>query len=1155
MYDDASLYYSFNPSAQPQQEKSQLPKHKRKQSVLERPNEDNQADTGRVDRLVDGFEATQELVGPPEATLTRRAQSYSDFHDAVKAILGQDIPSEGAAREIAKDDANTEGKDITSELDFADWYNGLEHELLDSSHDDYTNYYKQLEMSQSHLDTLLLDTSSTLDLLASLTSSFKDVESQTTIFQRQCSGLLDEQTRITRLADNLDSNLKYYSYLEPVTRRLNAPGAEYMAAHPKQREAATYQSRYRSLMTRGLTLIRVHFVGALREIASDVSRRIADRQLNDTTNSALLYAKFRFGASELKEIAQEIRKRAVVPVGAEPGAEAEYQSLMNELYTSYSATRGRLVIPLARKKIADIALAPSTSKELVSFARSSIGYTRGVCSDEYELWREWFEGETGLYDFLESVCEPLYDHLRPRIIHETQLLKLCELCTLLQTRYIHDQDEEAEPMEADQFDFSLLIHTALEDAQTRLVFRAQAILRDEIERYKPKKEELDYPSRNRQVSLSGTKSQRPRATSGRKGSNAEPTTPMPKTPMVVEQSDSPNGRWGFDTEAAFQGWYPTLRKAIWLLSRIYRLVNSTVFDDLAHNIVHQTTNSLKHASTLVTQRTHNTSADGRLFLIKHLLVLKQQIVAFDIEYVTPDVSFDFSGVTNTFWELRERGGLFDPRNLWRIMGGGLLPKVVENMLDAKVELDGSLRTVINDLTSEFASRISKPVDASATAKKGFDAVQAVNVIQKIAEKEVPVLRRKLDEYLDDVRTKETLAAAVQDQVIQNYETFYDIYTAEKRSNGKQVSKKGKGRDDEAWDPDMFTEWAGSVFRVRNEIAVLKRVSMGHQNILTLVDYFETMNNLYLVTDLALGGELFDRICRKGSYYESDAADLIRATLSAVAYLHDHGIVHRDLKPENLLFRTPEDNADLLIADFGLSRIMDEEAFHVLTTTCGTPGYMAPEIFKKTGHGKPVDVWAIGVITYFLLCGYTPFDRDSNLEEMQAILVADYSFTPLEYWRSVSLSAREFIKRCLTIDPQQRMTAHEALSHPFVDEMARQQRGESAKGGGDLLPVIKKNFNARRTLHAAIDTIRAINKLREGGAAGLMEGAMSQQPKVKQQENGDERKLNDGNFTGQGGNRMEIDSRGNARGQTGEQIREQQRRVEETSRGLWGQAKG
>jgi len=326
-------------------------------------------------------------------------------------------------------------------------------------------------------------------------------------------------------------------------------------------------------MTRGLTLIRVHFVGALREIASDVSRRIADKQLNDTTMSALLYAKFRFGASELKEVAQEIRKRAVLPLGTEPGEEAEYQSLMNELYTSYSATRGRLVIPLARKKIADIAMAPSTSKELVSFARSAIGYTRGVCSDEYELWREWFEGEDGIYDFLESVCEPLYDHLRPRIIHEVQILRLCELCTLLQTRYMHDQDEEAEPIDTNQFDFALLIHEALEEAQTRLVFRAQAILRDEIERYKPKKEEVDYPARNRQVLLLGTKSKGPAATHGRKGSAAEPTTPMPKTPMVVEESDSPNGRWGFDTEAAFQGWYPTLQKAIWLLSRIYRLVN------------------------------------------------------------------------------------------------------------------------------------------------------------------------------------------------------------------------------------------------------------------------------------------------------------------------------------------------------------------------------------------------------------------------------------------------------------------------------------------------------------------------------------------------------------------------------------------------------
>ncbi|KIV99872.1 hypothetical protein, variant [Verruconis gallopava] len=352
--------------------------------------------------------------------------------------------------------------------------------------------------------------------------------------------------------------------------------------------------------------------------------------------------------------------------------------------------------------------------------------------------------------------------------------------------------------------------------------------------------------------------------------------------------------------------------------------------------------------------------------------------------------------------------------------------------------------------------------------------------------------------------------------------------------------------------------------------------MGHQNILTLVDYFETMNNLYLVTDLALGGELFDRICRKGSYYESDAADLIRATLSAVAYLHDHGIVHRDLKPENLLFRTPEDNADLLIADFGLSRIMDEEQFHVLTTTCGTPSYMAPEIFNKSGHGKPVDIWAIGVITYFLLCGYTPFDRDSNLEEMQAIMIADYSFTPVEYWRDVSETARDFIRRCLTIDPHARMTAHEALNHPWIREedvaAPKAKSAESKDGKVDLLPTVRKNFNARLKLHAAIDTIRAINQLRAGQAAAtMMNGAKSAEPErgqpgpplpaqPKEEMEGLE-------ATGELGStdvsqaaeaaaksaqdRMDIDPRGHGRGQTEEQIKEQERRIQETTASLWG----
>lgn len=265
---------------------------------------------------------------------------------------------------------------------------------------------------------------------------------------------------------------------------------------------------------------------------------------------------------------------------------------------------------------------------------------------------------------------------------------------------------------------------------------------------------------------------------------------------------------------------------------------------------------------------------------------------------------------------------------------------------------------------------------------------------------------------------------------------------------------------------------GREHMVRNEIAVLKRVTSGHRNIVTLHDYFETAHNLYLVFDLCTGGELFDRICAKGQYFEADAAHLVRTIMRAVEYIHSCGVVHRDLKPENLLFRTKAEEADIMIADFGLSRIMEEEKFQLLHEVCGTPGYMAPEIFRKVGHGKPVDVWAMGVITYFLLCGYTPFDRDTQKEEMEAILKGDYKFEPEEYWAAVSPTAREFVSLCLTIDPANRPTATEALAHRWLASDEPHFVPDSMGAPTDLLPNVRKGFDARKTFRKAVLSVVA-----------------------------------------------------------------------------------
>jgi hypothetical protein len=197
--------------------------------------------------------------------------------------------------------------------------------------------------------------------------------------------------------------------------------------------------------------------------------------------------------------------------------------------------------------------------------------------------------------------------------------------------------------------------------------------------------------------------------------------------------------------------------------------------------------------------------------VSHLLLLKQQIVAFDIEFVTPEteVQYDISSITNTFWELRSRGGLFNPRNLV----GLLIPKVVENMLDAKAEVDARLRQAITDFTSQFSTRMTAPIDTKNNKKVPAQEVPARTAkIRQNVEHETPFLRSKLEEYITDARTREMLVAAVAESVAQTYEDWFDT-SYEPSISGTGRNAKGKGREDGVWDPDAFTEWCNGVFKV------------------------------------------------------------------------------------------------------------------------------------------------------------------------------------------------------------------------------------------------------------------------------------------------------------------------------------------------------
>uniref|UniRef100_A0A8C9TJ75 Serine/threonine-protein kinase DCLK2 n=1 Tax=Scleropages formosus TaxID=113540 RepID=A0A8C9TJ75_SCLFO len=244
---------------------------------------------------------------------------------------------------------------------------------------------------------------------------------------------------------------------------------------------------------------------------------------------------------------------------------------------------------------------------------------------------------------------------------------------------------------------------------------------------------------------------------------------------------------------------------------------------------------------------------------------------------------------------------------------------------------------------------------------------------------------------------------------------------------------------------------GKEHLIENEVAVLRRVK--HPNIIMLVEEVDTPTELYLVMELVKGGDLFDAITSSTKYTERDASTMVFNLASALKYLHSLNIVHRDIKPENLLVcEFPDGTRSLKLGDFGLATVVEGPLY----TVCGTPTYVAPEIIAESGYGLKVDIWAAGVITYILLCGFPPFRSENNLQEdlFDQILVGRLEF-PSPYWDNITDSAKELIGRMLQVNVEARYTAEEVLSHPWVTDDAAMENNMKVEVTGKL----KKHFNA------------------------------------------------------------------------------------------------
>ena len=226
-----------------------------------------------------------------------------------------------------------------------------------------------------------------------------------------------------------------------------------------------------------------------------------------------------------------------------------------------------------------------------------------------------------------------------------------------------------------------------------------------------------------------------------------------------------------------------------------------------------------------------------------------------------------------------------------------------------------------------------------------------------------------------------------------------------------------------------------LYLLKRELEIMRIVD--HPNLIRYYETYEDERYLHIVMELCAGGDLFDRLLAVGAMSESDVAGIMRKLLLGVSHLHGMNICHRDLKPENFLFVSKDPNSELKIIDFGMSIKIAKP--NELMTLVGTPYYLAPEVLKGN-YDKECDVWSLGVIMYLLLCAYQPFEGDDMRDIFFKIAKGRYDFKGSE-WEHVSASAKDLLRKMLTLDPEQRIAITEVMRHPWFTAVSQPRSSE------------------------------------------------------------------------------------------------------------------
>ncbi|KAJ9168109.1 hypothetical protein P3X46_019672 [Hevea brasiliensis] len=678
---------------------------------------------------------------------------------------------------------------------FYKWFTDLESALKSEAEEKYQHYVNTLTERIQTCDDILHEVDETLDLFNELQLQHQAVATKTKTLHDACDRLLVEKQRLIEFAEALRSKLHYFDELENIARNFYSAkvnvGSEnflpllkrldecisYVESNPQYAESSVYLLKFRQLQSRALGMIRSHVLSVLKGASSQVQAAIRSTGGNKTSVSegveaSVIYVRFKAAANELKPILEEIESRS---------SRKEYAQVLAECHKLYCEQRLSLVKGIVLQRVSEFA----KKEALPSLTRSGCAYLMQVCQLEHQLFDHFFpsssEDISGLAPLLDPLSTFLYDTLRPKLIHETNIDLLCELVDILKVEVLGEQlSRRSESLAG--------LHPTLErilaDIHERLTFRARTHIRDEIANYIPSNEDLDYPAKLEQS-----------------------VEKKPETTSVEE------------TANVFRTWYPPLEKTLSCLSKLYRCLEPSVFTGLAQEAVEVCSLSIQKASKLIAKRT--TAMDGQLFLIKHLLILREQIAPFDIEFSVTYKELDFSHLLEHLRRiLRGQASLFD----WSrstSLARTLSPRVLESQVDAKKELEKSLKAtceefimsvtkLVVDPMLSFVTKVTavKVALSSGGQNKKLDSIMAkplkdqafatpdkvAELVQKVnaaIQQELPMVMAKMKLYLQNTSTRTILFKPIKTNIVEAHVQVQSLvkveYSPEEQSVINMVS--------------------------------------------------------------------------------------------------------------------------------------------------------------------------------------------------------------------------------------------------------------------------------------------------------------------------------------------------------------------------------